>query len=141
MQFQLFSMEHARKGYLLRTMTATQCIETAKQTFGTSPVSVPFSMHFTPDKTQQYIICDGIVSMLPPSTTGRQFDSYTSPTDGRIYISDGAASFYPADVIAATREVTTDIRLASRKSALPGRLQIISAGVKTIRCSTVLASR
>ena len=108
LQWQLFNMEHARKGYPLKEQTMASCMELAKQAFGTARVAVPFSMRFTPDKMSQYIICEGIVAMLPPSTTGRNFESFTAP-DGRIYISDGAASFYPADVIEASREACFDV--------------------------------
>ena len=78
-------------------------MELAKKQFGTAPCPVPFSMHYTPDKGQQYIICEGAVSMLPPSTSGQPYEAHTAP-DGSIYISDGVVSFYPADVVQATPE-------------------------------------
>lgn len=113
LQFQLLSVEHARKGYPLRTSSLADCIELAKKQFGTAPCPVPFSMHFTPDKSQQYIICEGSVSMLPPSTTNQTYEAFTAP-DGRIYISDGVVSFYPSDVLEATREADLSVTRVAR---------------------------
>ncbi len=97
-QWQLFAMEHARRGFPLRGKSVADCVASARSAFGETVLDVPFSMHYTPDRTAQYVIIQGATQMLPASTTGKAFDSFTAP-DGRIYISDGQASFYVSDLL------------------------------------------
>ena len=102
LQFQLWSIEHARRNYPLRGKTVQDCVTEAEAVFGRATPNTPFSIHFSPDRSYQYIICEGVVANLPKSETGI-YDSYMTP-DNRPFISDGTNSFFPADLAKAARE-------------------------------------
>ena len=104
LQFQLFSMEHGRRGYPLRTKTITDCEHEAAAAFGQAAVHTPLSIHFTPDRTAQYIVCDGISAYLPASASGKPYEVHSAPGTGKLFLSDGATSFYPDEIIQAARE-------------------------------------
>ena len=76
LQFQLFSMEHGRRGYPLRNKTMADCEQEAAAKFGNAQVHTPLSVHFTPDKKSQYIVCDGVAAYLPASAAGGILSSH-----------------------------------------------------------------
>ena len=120
LQFQLFSMEHGRRGYPLRNKTMADCEQEAAAKFGNAQVHTPLSVHFTPDKSSQYIVCDGVAAYLPASAAGTVYEAHNHTDTGKVFLSDGVTSFYPDEIIQAAREAKeASYRATARKSNLP----------------------